>query len=247
MSIMTNSFKYVVLSAVSVLLGCVTEGNRGDLLSTSRHAAISPQSCMAAAMANPTADDENNYRIQPNDVLDIDFYLSPEFNDEQVVRPDGKISLRVVGEVQANGRTPGQLAQDLDKAYSRELYSPSAAVHVKSTPSRLVYVDGKVAHPGAFAMAPRMSALQAMAEAGGVTDEAAQANTLLIRRDACGAPAGIKLDLASAHNAVRSDQDPGILPGDIIYVPRSKIANVGLFVKQYVKDLLPVQPYLPIL
>ena len=71
---MTKSFNYVVLSVVSVLLGCATEGNRGDLLSTSRHAAISPQSCMAAAMANPTADDENNYRIQPNDVDEpVDF------------------------------------------------------------------------------------------------------------------------------------------------------------------------------
>jgi len=208
---------------------------------------VSPESCIAAATADAAADDENNYRIQPNDVIDLDFYLNSEFNDEQVVRPDGKISLRLVGEVQAKGRTPGELAQDLDKAYSHELYSPGVTVHVKSTPSRLVYVDGQVTHPGALAMSPRMSALQAVAEAGGVTDEAAPANTILIRRDACGTPAGIKLDLASARSGQSPDGDPGVLPGDIIYIPRSKIADVGLFVKQYVKDLLPVQPYLPIL
>jgi polysaccharide export outer membrane protein len=237
--------KKLRLAALVVLLGCGTQTNRGDAPSISPRAAMSPEYCMAAAIANPTADDQNNYRIEPNDVLDIDFYLSPEFNDEQVVRPDGKIALRLVGEVQAKGRTPGELAQDLDKAYAHELYSPGTTVHVKSTPGRLVYVDGQVAHPGAFAMAPRMSSLQAVAEAGGVTEDAAPGNTILIRRDACGTPAGIKLDLASARSG--SDQDPSVIPGDIIYVPRSTIANVDLFVKQYVKNVLPVQPYLPIL
>jgi polysaccharide export outer membrane protein len=240
--------RYLVPGALALLLGCATENNRGDAPSASSpNAAVSPESCMAAAIANPTADDESNYRIEPNDVLDMDFYLNPEFNDEQIVRPDGKISLRLIGEVQAKGRTPRELAQDLDKAYAHELYSPGATVHVKSTPGRLVYVDGQVAHPGAFAMAPRMSTLQAVAEAGGITEDAAPANTILIRRDACGTPAGIKLDLASARSGTGSDQDPGVMPGDIIYVPRSTIANVDLFVKQYVKNVLPVQPYLPIL
>lgn len=242
-----NQYKCLVLGMLSLLIACATDRNRGDAPSASARVAISPEACMAAAIANPTADDENNYRIEPNDVLDIDFYLNPEFNDEQTVRPDGKITLRLVGEIQAKGRTPGELARDLDKAYAHELYSPGATVHVKSTPSRLVYVDGQVAHPGAFAIEPRMSALQALAEAGGITEEAAPANALLIRRDACGTPAGIKLDLASARNGAAPQQDQGVMPGDIIYVPRSKIADVDLFVKQYIKNLLPVQPYLPLM
>jgi protein involved in polysaccharide export with SLBB domain len=226
-------FKYLVSGVlVLLLLGCAAATNREEALSTSRHAAISSESCIAAAIANTTADDEDNYRIEPNDVLDIDFYLNPEFNDEQTVRPDGKISLRLVGEVQAKGRTPGELAQELDKAYAHELYSPGVTIHVKSTPSRLVYVDGQVTRPGAFTMEPRMSAFQAVAEAGGITEDAALANTILIRRDACGTPAGIKLDLASASIGSGSDQDPGVVAGDIIYVPRSKIADVNLFVMQ---------------
>ena len=239
--------RWLALLALGSLFGCAVDSSRGDRPLNSGHVVVSPESCIAAATADAAADDENNYRIEPNDVLDIDFYLNSEFNDEQVVRPDGKISLRLVGEIQAKGRTPGELAEDLDKAYSHELYSPGVTVHVKSTPGRLVYVDGQVAHPGAFAMPPRMSALQAVTEAGGVTDEAASANAILIRRDVCGTPAGIKFDLASARSGSGPDQDPLVIPGDIIYVPRSKIANVDLFVKQYVKDLLPVQPYLPIL
>ncbi len=244
---MISGLRYFSLSAMLILLGCAAEASHGDGPIASPQNTVSAEACMAAAMANPTADDENNYRIQPGDVLDIDFYLSPEFNDEPTVRPDGKITLRLVGEVQAKDRTPAALARDLDNAYARELNSPEVTVHVKSTPSRQVYVDGQVAHPGAFAIEPRMSAIQAVAEAGGVTEEAAPANTVLIRRDACGVPAGIKIDLATARSGTGPNQDPGVLPGDIVYVPRSKIADVGLFVKQYVKNLLPVQPYIPIL
>lgn len=205
-----------------------------------------PEQCIAAAMANPTADDESNYLIQPGDVLGIQLYMSPEFDDEVKVRPDGKITLRTAGEIMAKGRTPAQLARDVDRAYSRELISPDATVHVKATPSRRVYVDGQVTHPGAFPMEPRMSTLQAIALAGGLTPEAASSNAVLIRRDACGLPAGTIFDVAGARNGARPQEDLAMLPGDVIYVPRSKIANVDLFVKHYVKDILPIVPYLPI-
>src|SRR5262249_37323380 len=116
---MTNKmFTYSFLGVFALILGCATENNRVDTPLSSLAKGMSPDSGVTAAVSNPSADDENNYRIEPNDVLDIDFYLNPEFNDEQVVRPDGKISLRLVGEAQAKGRTPGELAQDLDEAYS---------------------------------------------------------------------------------------------------------------------------------
>jgi protein involved in polysaccharide export with SLBB domain len=161
-----------------------------------------------------------------------------------MVRPDGKITVRLAGELQARGLTPAQLAKNLDAAYSHELNNPVATVHVKSTPSRQVYVDGEVTHPGAFTLAPDMSPLQAVAMAGGLTTEASAASALLIRHDACGNPAAIRLDIDRAR---RSDE-PGdlamLMPGDLVYVPPSGIANLDLFVKHYIKNLLPVNPYL---
>jgi len=95
-------------------------------------------------------------------------------------------------------------------------------------------------------MEPRMSTLQAIAVAGGLTDNAAPGSAMLIRRDACGLPAGTIFDVAGARSGAAPREDLAMLPGDIIYVPRSGIANVDLFVKHYVKDLLPIVPYLPI-
>jgi polysaccharide export outer membrane protein len=236
---------YFLLLAVTIG-GCSTAGVNADtrLAAPASTAQISPETCAALASADSVTEDESSYRIQPGDVLGLHFYMSPEFDDELTVRPDGKITAREVGDVVAAGRTPAQLAAALDQAYSTELRAPEATVHVKATPSRQVYVDGQVSRPGSFALEPQMSAVQAIAQAGGLTEDAAPKAALLIRRDHCGRPSGIGFDLARAEKQPESDQDVRLLSGDIIYVPRSKISEVGLFVKHYVKDLMPVQPYL---
>jgi protein involved in polysaccharide export with SLBB domain len=183
--------------------------------------------------------------IQPGDLLSVDFYLNPEFNDELSVRPDGKVTMRLIGDIEAAGLTPRQFAASLDKAYLSELRSPDAAVHVKSTPNRLVFVQGQVTKPGSFALESGMTVLQAVSEAGGVTPEAA-GNAVLIRRDICGEPHGMKIDISNAQGKGGNGEDVALMPRDILVVPRSKIANANLFVKQYIQGLLPIQPYLSI-
>ena len=192
------------------------------------------------AAANP---DRDSYIIQPGDQLAIDFYLNPEFNDEVTVRPDGRIALRLVGDVKAAGLSPAQLATELNKAYLTELRSPDAAVHVKNMPSRQVFVQGQVTKPGAFPLDQGMTALQAVSEAGGVTEQASK-EAVLIRRDACGQPRGIKVNLSKASDNPDRGEDVALMSRDIIVVPRSSIANADLFVKQYIQGLLPIPPYL---
>jgi protein involved in polysaccharide export with SLBB domain len=111
-------------------------------------------------------------------------------------------------------------------------------------PSRQVFVEGQVNHPGSFSLQPGMTALQAIANAGGQTDEADLNSVVLIRRDACGRPDGSKLELASATKSPEGGADVMLMPHDTIVVPRSTISNVDLFVKQYIRDVLPVQPYI---
>ncbi|MGH7915459.1 MAG: polysaccharide biosynthesis/export family protein, partial [Candidatus Binataceae bacterium] len=108
---------------------------------------------------------------------------------------------------------------------------------------RQIYVQGQVTHPGAFRLEPGMTALQALADAGGVTDQAADNNVVLIRRDACGRPTGERLDLASAVDNPGNGEDAALMPYDVLVVPRSRIANMDLFVQQYIRGLLPIQPY----
>jgi len=215
---------------------------RGD---SQQAAVISPEQCMETGGGfRATALESGSYRIQPGDQLAIDFYLNSEFNDNVSVGPDGHIVLRLVGQVQAAGLTPSQLANEINQAYSKELKNPSATVHVQNMPSRQVFVQGQVNHPGAFALQPGMTAMQAIADAGGQTDDAAMSDVVLIRRDACGRVDGSKVDLASATTTPDKGEDVMLMPHDTLVVPRSRIANMDLFVKQYIRDLLPVQPYL---
>jgi protein involved in polysaccharide export with SLBB domain len=227
------------------IAACSASNDRGDVPSRANFqnaSAISPENCLDAGGSSDA--DAAGYRIQPGDQLAIDFYLNSEFNDNVSVQPDGRIVLRLVGPLQASGQTPGQLASAINHAYSRELKDPSATVHVQNMPSRQIFVQGQVNHPGAFPLQPGMTALQAIASAGGHTDEASMKDVVLIRRDACGRADGSKLDLASASDTPEKGEDVMLMPHDTLVVPRSKIANVDLFVKQYIRDVLPVEPYI---
>ena len=156
-----------------LLYGCSASASRGDTQGGPQVANLAPEQCLENA-AIQSASDQQNYHIQRGDRLAINFYLNPEFNTEAPVGPDGRITLPLIGSLAAAGMTPADLAQQIDKGYLSELRSPDAAVVVKNMPGRQVYVQGQVNRPGAFPLAPGMTALQAFADAGGVTDGSRQ-------------------------------------------------------------------------
>src|SRR5215813_7524241 len=234
----------ILLATICFASGCASNQPTLDPSPVS----VTPENCASTGSYGSPADQQANYKIQPGDDLSIAFYLNPEFDTETTVRPDGKISLRLVGEVDARGLTPAQLSASLNELYSSELVQPGVSVTVKSSPSRVVYVQGQVEHPGAVPLQPRMTALGAIAQAGGLSDGANPDAIVLIRRDACGQPRGQELKVQGVlkQTSANNQEDAELLPGDLVVVPRSTIANIGLFVKQYLKDLIPVSPYLPL-
>ena len=245
----SNRARLVVSAcAIAVALGSCSasnsqsRGESGDKEFASK--SMSPDQCAANASIQESANQDADYRIQPGDSLALDFYMNSEFNDTATVDPNGKIVLRMVGPVQAAGLTPSQLASSIDKAYSNELRNPGAVVHLNSLPSRQVYVEGEVTKPGAFPLQPGMTAVQALALAGGVTDNSNAESAVLIRRDACGQAQGSKVDLAAATKKPGSVEDVALMPRDVVVVPKSGIANADLWVKQHIRDILPVEPYI---
>jgi len=237
-----------MLIAFATAFGCAPAAQRGDLTPGARARtgapALSPEQCEANAQIQRAAEAaDDNYVIEPGDQLAIDFYLNPEFNDQVSVRPDGSITLRMVGDLHAAGLTPVALSNEIDRSYLKELKSPDAVVHVKSMPSRQIYVQGEVTKPGAFPLDSGMTMLQAISEAGGVTKDANDV-AVLIRRDACGVPHALKVDLAAATKNPEGDDDAALMSRDIVVVPPSTIANMDRFVEHYIRGLLPVNPYL---
>lgn len=242
-----ESISVGLMSLLITLGGCSSTNHRPVEREefASNAPALSPDQCEANAKIIEASYREDGYRIQANDRLSVDFYLNSEFNDTITVGPDGKIVLRMVGPIQAKGLTPDELANKIDDAYKTELRNPGAVVHLQNTPARRIYIQGEVSHPGSFQIQPGMTAVQAVAMAGGMTPDAGN-NAVLIRRDACGMPEGSKIRLAAAMSNPSKGDDVTLMPRDVVVVPRSTIANMDLFVKQYIRDLMPVQPYIGI-
>ena len=182
---------------------------------------------------------QSSYIIRPGDELQVKFFYTPELNDTVKVRPDGFISLQLVAEVPASGRTPAQLDEELTSRYSKYVNKPNVSVIVRSFQGHRAYIGGEVAKPQTLNLDGGLSVLQAVYAAGGVLPTARLDSVVLVRKGDDGRPLTYHLDLsedAVAENKV--DSQVALLPSDIVYVPRTPIANANLWVKQYIVDLL---------
>ena len=179
------------------------------------------------------------YRIQVGDQLEIKFFYSPELNEQVIVRPDGRISLQLIPEIVAADLTLAMLAKQLTERYAADLNQPQVTIIVREFGMQRVFVDGEVGSPGMVPILGRMTALQAISRAGGMKDTARSTEVIVIRRGEADTPVAIRVDLKKARDGSQLAQDIDLAPLDIIYVPRSRIANVNLFVDQYIRKVLP--------
>ena len=186
------------------------------------------------------------YRLQVGDQLMIKFYRNPELDQDVVIRPDGKISLPFIDEVECAGKTPAEVDGEITRRYVGELAIPDITVIVAALGGHSVFVDGMVEAPGMVALVGGMTMVGAIASAGGFRDEAIREQVILIRRDPTGKPVGHAVDLKKVVYGQESEGDVLVQPFDIVYVPRSKIANANLWVQQYIRDMLPIHPGLAI-
>ena len=176
--------------------------------------------------------------LAPGDVLDIKFYYAPELNESQAVRPDGKIFLQLVGEIHAQGKTPGELKEELAQAYAGQLRKPEIAVIVRSLSNRRVYVGGDVLRPGLIDIPHPITALEAIMQAGGFDYRRAEVSNVVIIRHKDGKRYGCALDFTAALSG--TEYRPFFLePQDIVYVPRNKISQVGLWIDLYINQVMP--------
>jgi polysaccharide export outer membrane protein len=186
------------------------------------------------------------YKLQVGDTLSIKFYRNPELDQTVAIRPDGKISLPFLDDIMCAGLTPAQLDQEITKRFVGELAVPDITVIVTELGGHKVYVDGEVFKPSMVQLSGGMTMLNAISSAGGFRPEAIRTQVILIRRDAGGEPVGHAVNLKQVIFGQKPEGDVLLKPYDIVYVPRSKIANANLWVKQYIRDMLPINPGLAI-
>jgi protein involved in polysaccharide export with SLBB domain len=176
--------------------------------------------------------------LAPGDGIDIKFFFTPELNESQTVRPDGKITLQLVGDVQAQGKTPEELRDDLLKLYSSRLAQPEIAVIVRSLGSYRVYVGGEVKTPGIIVMPYKMTALDAIMQAGGFNMEKAEIRNVVIIRNKDNKLSGCALDFKDALKG-KEVQPFYLEPQDIVYVPQTRIVKIDQWIDQNINKIVP--------
>ena len=187
----------------------------------------------------PWQDTVPAYRIGPNDRLNVRFRLTPELNETVLVGPDGSIALRAAGRVQVLGMSGTEAEGAVARASQRVLRNPEVSVTFEDAAASQVFVGGMVRRGGAFPLTGRRGVMEAVMLAGGFENESRMNEVVLIRRNPQNQPMLRTVNLQSFAAAGAAAEDVPLQPGDIIFVPRSRVAEVALWVDQAINRTIP--------
>jgi polysaccharide export outer membrane protein len=170
----------------------------------------------ATATGNSANDD---YLIGTSDVLEINVWQEKELTESVPVRSDGKISMPLIGEVQASGRTHTQLKEEITAKLRSYLTAPDVTVVVLQMNSRKFNVLGRVAKPGSYSLSATTTVLDAIAEAGGFQDFAKVKKIYILRRDDKGRVSHIPFNYKDVIQGKHPEENIALLPNDSVVVP----------------------------
>ncbi len=218
------------------LSACGVESGRPDVFATAPHPSANFPNITYATWSAA----EPPYRLYPGDEIEVQVVSAPELTKTVTVQPDGRISLPLLAPVQVADRTLVDAERLIAQAYASQLLSPRVDIAVRAAPLK-VFVGGEVDKPGVYDMPGDINALQAVIMAGGFKSSAKRGQVVIIRRGPDGRA------MMRTANLVRAVSDPGLTDVvplrrfDVVYVPRTRIAEAGIFVQQYFRDINPVQ------
>ena len=180
------------------------------------------------------------YLLAPGDTLQIIFHTAPELDREIRVAPDGSISLPFVGSLRASALTAGELQAALLNAYASELKDPDIDVIPTGFESQRIFVGGEVRAPGMMELPGQIDPLQAIIMAGGFTEGSKPSQVAVMRRMPGGQVMSAVFDVNKGINDPRYADFTPLRRFDVVYVPRSGIAEENLLMRQWFRDALPI-------
>lgn len=167
----------------------------------------------------PEEDAPNAYSIGVGDIIEISVWKNQELGVTVPVRPDGRISVPLLGDVQAAGMTPLSLKSTLTEGFREFVTAPEVSVVIKEIHSRRVFVTGEVANPGAYDLQPRTKLMQVLALAGGLTPYANKRKVILLRDREGRDDRRIEINLDAITSGKRPADNIVLQPGDTVIVP----------------------------
>jgi polysaccharide export outer membrane protein len=166
------------------------------------------------------------YRLRQGDVLGLSFELCPEFNQDVTVQPDGEISLRGVAPINVEGQSLDEVTKGLTRAYTFIMREPVIAVALKDFEKPYFIAAGEVAKPGKYDLRSSMTITEAVAIAGGFGKDAKHSQVVLFRPMGDETFQSRVIDVKKLLAERDLNLDAHVLPGDVLYVPKSKMSMV---------------------
>lgn len=172
-----------------------------------------------------------DYTIEVGDVLSISVWEEADLKQEVIVRPDGKISFPLAGDVPAFHLTFTQLREELSKRLSEYIRDPIVSISLRKMGGKKIIILGEVGRPGVYSVSGKRTVLEAIALANGFTPNAVPSSVILIK-GGLQSPEGMRLNLSHAIKKTDMSQNIALQSEDIVYVPKKFIADVNYFVSQ---------------
>jgi polysaccharide export outer membrane protein len=176
--------------------------------------------------------------LGPGDVIDIKHFYVPELDESQIVRPDGCLTLPLIGEVSVTGKTPVQLEKELARRYLAHLKEPHLTVLVRRVYNNRVWVTGEVKRPGPVQINGPLTLLEALTEVGGPIRPTADLRQVLVVRQRDGRHYGCLVNVKETLQGMAGEQFY-LQPRDVVYVPPTRITKANDWVDQYINKMVP--------
>jgi len=170
------------------------------------------------------------YRLSKSDTVDVNFTFSPDFNQTLIVQPDGFVALKGAGVLLAEGLTIPQMQQAIVYAYHGFLHEPEVTVTLKDFDKPYFLASGEVARPGKYELRGDLTVNEAVAIAGGFTQQARHSQVVLFRRISAYVAESHVIDLKKMLDSRDLNEDLHLQPGDFIFVPQSRISKIRKYV-----------------
>ena len=169
------------------------------------------------------------YQLRKGDTFDLDFTLSPEFNQTVAVQPDGFVSLKEVGSIFVEGQTVPELTEAIKAAYAKTLRDPVIVIALKDFEKPYFIASGQVEKPGKYDLRSDLTVTEAVAIAGGFTDKSKHSQVVLFRPVPGGGYEAKLLNVKKLLATRNLSEDVQLQPGDMLYVPQNALSKIRPF------------------
>src|ERR1700753_2712867 len=221
-------YRCIVLAGIAIVLGMTAAAqniaaNSGPADSSSSVSATPSASTPGLQLRNP------RYKLRKGDSFDVDFAMTPEFNQVIAVQPDGYITLKAIGSIYVEGQTVPELTQTLTNAYSKILHAPVIAVGLKDFERPYFIASGQVARPGKYDLRGDLTVTEAVAIAGGFDEKSKHSQVVLFHPVPTGGFEAKVINVKKLMADKNMSEDIRLQPGDMLFVSQNSLSKIKPF------------------